>query len=526
MNNQQFRKLVLDTPARQAATGDKNSSIGATPRRDGATPSALGSRMRRSIPMTPRSVRGVDFARQVAERRALSNPSQPKKFRSVAAPKGSKLAAGYTDRTKQRIDEDEDDKASRVKALEEMMKLQQIDEATFTKLRDEILGGDVESTHLVKGLDYKLLERVRRGEDVLSGKNDDDQPEEPEDLDDEFEKLEGKDVVAVGREKSKKKGEMAPPGLIPGKKRTRDQILAEMKAARQAAKEAAQPSLGARFKKVGAPKSTTRIERDGKGREVLIVVDENGNEKRKVRRVQVELETEKVNGLLMPDKDAKPLGMEVPEIPKEPEPEEDIDIFDDAGDDYDPLAGLEEESDSDEEAEDGEVEEDTESKGKTQGSPKEALEPGSMAPPPRPNKPRNYFGDPEPATTDNENKPKAFNDPTILAALKKASTLNPISKAPESAEEAATEARRKKMLQRDDRDMEDMDMGFGSSRFEDEADFDETKVKLSAWGQRDDDDQKGEGKSKRKRGSKKRKGDANSAADVMKIVESRKASGL
>ncbi|KAJ8064231.1 hypothetical protein OCU04_006579 [Sclerotinia nivalis] len=528
MNNQQFRKLVLDTPARQVAAGDKKSSIGATPRRDGATPSALGSRMRSSIPMTPRSVGGVDFARQVAEQRALSNPSQPKKFRSVAAPKGSKLAAGYTDRTKQRIDEDEDDKATRVKALEEMMNLQQIDEATFIKLRDEILGGDVQSTHLVKGLDYKLLERVRRGEDVLSGKNDDeDDAAEPENLDDEFEKLEERDVVAVEKEKSKKKGEMAPPSLIPGKKRTRDQILAEMKAARQAAKEAAQPSLGARFKKVGAPKSTTRLERDGKGREVLIIVDENGNEKRKVRKVQMEPETEKGNGLLMPDKDAKPLGMDVPEIPKEPEPEEeDINIFDDAGDDYDPLAGLEDEdSDSDTDAEDGEVTEDSQrKKPKTQDSHQEIPVSGSMAPPPRPDKPRNYFGESEPATTENETKPKAFSDPTILAALKKASTLNPISKAPETAEEAAKEARRKKMLQQDDRDMEDMDMGFGSSRFEDEADFDETKVKLSAWGQgEDDEDEKGEGKSKRKRGSKKRKGDANSAADVMKIVESRKA---
>lgn len=410
------------------------------------------------------------------------------------------------------------------------MKLQQIDEATFLKLRDEILGGDVESTHLVKGLDYKLLERVRRGEDVLSGKNDnEDQPEETEDLDDEFERLEERDVVAVEKEKSKKKGEMAPPSLIPGKKRTRDQILAEMKAARQAAKEAAQPSLGARFKKVGEPKSTTRIERDGKGREILIVVDENGNEKRKVRKVQLESEAVKGNGLLMPDKGAKPLGMEVPEVPTEPEPEEeDIDIFDDAGDDYDPLAGLEEEdSESEDGAEDGEVTEDTErKKDKTRDSPQEVPKSGSMAPPPLPSKPRNYFGDSEPATTDNEAKPKAFSDPTILAALKKASTLNPISKTPESAEEAAKEARRKKMLQRDDRDMEDMDMGFGSSRFEDEADFDETKVKLSAWGEGDNgEDEKGTGKSKRKRGAKKRKGDANSAADIMKIVESRKASG-
>jgi hypothetical protein len=117
-------------------------------------------------------------------------------------------------------------------------------------------------------------------------------------------------------------------------------------------------------------------------------------------------------------------------------------------------------------------------------------------------------------------------DPTILAALKKASTLNPISKAAENEEEAAKEARRKKMLQQDDRDAQDMDMGFGSSRFADEEDFEEKKVKLSEWGTKDDDDQeggKGDGKGKRKRGPKKRKGDGNSAADVMKVLERRKA---
>ncbi|KAM3066238.1 hypothetical protein ACMFMG_003248 [Clarireedia jacksonii] len=528
MNNSQFRKLVLDTPARKPGSEQNKSVSGSTSRRDGATPLALGSRMRSSIPMTPRSVGGVDFARQLAEQRSSSSGAQPKKFRSIAAPKGSKLAEGYIDRTKQRVDEDKDEKAARIKSLEEMMKLQQIDEATFIKLRDEILGGDVESTHLVKGLDYKLLERVRRGEDVLGGKKEDaDQPEAEEDLDEEFEKLEERDVVAIEKEKTAKKGQMAPPSLVPGKKRNRDQILAELKAAREAAKQAAQPSLGSKFKKLGTPRSTTRIELDGKGREVLIVVDENGNEKRKVRKVQVKSETEKGHGLLMPDKDAKPLGMEVPEIPKEPEPEdEDINIFDDAGDDYDPLAGLEEE-DTDSDKEDGEVADSTrEKKPKAEEPAQESATPGVMAHSPLPSKPRNYFGDSEPPQAEEENKPKAFSDPTILAALKKASTLNPISKATESAEEAAKEARRKKMLQQDDRDMQDIDMGFGSSRFEDEVDFDDTKVKLSEWGRdADDEDGKGEGKSKRKRGPKKRKGDVNSAADVMKIVESRKASG-
>ncbi|KAH8603010.1 hypothetical protein B0O99DRAFT_499301 [Bisporella sp. PMI_857] len=525
MNNAQFRKLVLDTPARQPGSGEKQGTISTTSSRNGATPSALGSRMRSSIPMTPRSVGGVDFARQLAEQNRSLNPQPTKKFRSSAAPKGTKLAEGYVDRAKLREEQDEGDKAQRVKALEEMMKLQQIDEATFRKLRDEILGGDIGTTHLVKGLDWKLLERVREGEDVLNDKAEDDVEEDPVDVDEELDELENVEVKAKEREERQKKGEMAASSLIPGRKRTRDQILAEMKAARKAAQEAKGPVLGAKFKKVGEKRFEPRIERDSKGREVLITVDEHGNEKRKVRKVQSEPE-EKGHGLLMPDKDAKPLGMEVPDIPKKVEEEEDIDIFDNVGDDYDPLAGLDENGESDAESEDGEVSEGAPSKKpKTEDKP----EPGSMAPPPRPkpSAPRNYFGDTKPAEPE-PSRPTAFQDPTILAAIKKAATLNPLSKEPENAEEAAREERRKKMLQQDDRDAQDMDLGFGSSRFEDEEDFEEKKVKLSKWGgggngDEDDGDGRGEKKEKRKRGVKKRKGDGNSAADVLRVLERRKA---
>ena len=485
-----------------------------------------------------------DFARQLAEKNQSSQPQ--KKFRSAAAPKGAKLPSGYVDRTKEREGEEDEgsDKAQRVKALEEMMKLGQIDEATFNKLRNEILGDSVggERAGLIKGLDWGLLERVRRGEvgvnDVLERENtgkiadeaqDSDGEEDVADVDDEFERLEERDVEAVVRDKAKKKGEMAPPALT-GKKRTRDQILAEMKAARLAAKEAAQPSLGARFKKVGERKATSRIEIDAKGREVLITVDVDGNVKRKVRKVQVEATPEKGHGLLMPDKDSKPLGMEVPEAPKIVEVEEDIDIFDDVGDDYDPLAGLE-----DDDSEEGEAEEGKPSEDESSRISKKILEaedkpaPGSMAPPPRP-KPitasRNYFGDSKTNEETETSKPKALSDPTLLAALKKASTLNPISKAAESEEEAAREAKRRKMLQQDDRDAQDMDMGFGSSRFEDEEDFEEKKVKLSEWGGDDEEGGGGKGgdKGKRKRGPKKRKGDVNSASDVMKVLERRKGS--
>ena len=483
--------------------------------------------------MFRRSVGGVDFARQLAEARSSSSSSQPtRKFRSSAAPKGTKLPGAYVDRSKLRQEESADEKSERVKALEEMMKLQQIDEETFIKLRDEILGGDVASTHLVKGLDWKLLERVRRGEDVLSGdKNTGGEDEEGNedddgDLDEEFERLEDREIKAVDKTKTTKKGEMAPPSLIPGKKRNRDQILAEMKAARKAAQEAKGPSLGSKFKKVGERRVESRIERDEKGREILITVDENGNEKRKVRKVQVEPKVEKGHGLLMPDKDAKPLGMEVPDVPQaaEEEEEEDMDIFDGAGDDYDPLAGIGDDED-DSGAEDGEM-----ARHSPETEPEKKPEPGSMPPPPRPKQPtviRNYFGDSaEPTET---KVPKSFSsDPTVLAAIKKASLLNPFVKEAESAEDTARQERLKKMTQQDDRDAQDMDMGFGSSRFEDEEDFEEKKVKLSAWGGKndeEDDGERGEGKGKRKRGPKKRKGDGNNAEDVMKVIESRKAAG-
>jgi hypothetical protein len=479
-----------------------------------------------------RSIGGVDFARQLAEQNRSSNPST-KKFRSTAAPKGAKLPEGYLDRTKFRGDETSDEKAERVKALEEMMKLQQIDEATFMKLRNEILGGSVENTHLVKGLDWKLLERVKRGEDVLSGdkKIESDDPEgEGHDLEEEFDKLADREIKAVEKEKTSKKGEIAPLSLIPGKKRDRNQILAELKAARNAALEAKGPVLGAKFKRVGERRAEIRIEKDGKGREVLFTVDEHGVEKRKVRKVHIEEpELGRGHGLLMPDKDARPLGMEVPEIPKILEEEEDIDIFDDVGDDYDPLAGLggddldsETERELLDDAEQGELQDESDKK-EPETKPK-----GSMAPPPKPipSEPRNYFGDSKPSQSQESTAPKAFSDPTILAALKKASTLNPLTKEAENAEETAKEERRKKMLQQDDRDAQDMDMGFGSSRFEDEEDLEDREVKLSEWGAGDDEDGgvRGKGKGKeRKRGQKKRKGDVNSSADVLKIMERRKA---
>ncbi|KAL8961710.1 MAG: hypothetical protein Q9193_001771, partial [Seirophora villosa] len=230
-----------------------------------------------------------------------------------------------------------------------------MERATFEALRDEIVGGDIKDVHLVKGLDYKLLERVRRGEDVLaeaaaSPKKAPVPAEGPPtansvDVDEEFEKIEEREVQPVAKQETVKKGEMAPPPLpAAARKRTRDDILKELKASRQAALEKAeqarQPTLSSRFHKIGGKQATSRIEIDARGREVLITVDADGNVKRKVKKAKPAVPTE-ANGLLMPDRDAKPLGSDVtvPETQAAPEEKADEDIFEGVGGDYDPLGG-------------------------------------------------------------------------------------------------------------------------------------------------------------------------------------------
>jgi len=192
-------------------------------------------------------------------------------------PKGTRLAAGYTDRTKAYTDEEDNEIAKRVKNLEESMKKGEIDREMFEKLVQEITGGDVGTTHLVKGLDRKLLERVRRGEDVLGGldkKEEEEEKEEEEaeevpEVEDAFDELAEADVGPITREKAEKKGEkMTGPRPVAGVKRSRNDILKDLKRQREEAAAAAAaehekrfPTLGPGFRKINA-QGDTRIETD------------------------------------------------------------------------------------------------------------------------------------------------------------------------------------------------------------------------------------------------------------------------
>ena len=418
-----------------------------------------------------------------------------------------------------------------------MVKLGQIDEQTFENLRDQIIGRDLENVHLVKGLDYKLLQRIKQGEDVLAGNQrgaDETHATHPTakpeaDVEDELEKLEAKKVEPLGKIEKSRKGDMASPSPIVGRKRTRNEILKDLKASRLAAAEEAkarQPALGARFKRFGDKREQSRIEKDDKGREVLIIVEADGNVKRKVKKAKPECELKELSGLLMPDKDVAPLGVDVAPTARPTLPVEgDLDIFEGIGTDFNPLGDslVEEEEDSDDngrddqyaKAEDIRIEQD--GKGP---SPPPILKPeGSKA------EHKNYFKDSKDIQPDMQLTHNPLTDPAILAALKKASAIHPLSSTHlENDEGAAKLERRRKMLESNDRDAEDVDMGFDGSRFGDEDADDGEKVKLSVWGAGSGDEpgNSRSGKEKRKRGPKRRKGDGENAADVMRVLQRRK----
>ncbi|KAF3033555.1 hypothetical protein E8E12_001905 [Didymella heteroderae] len=553
MNNSQFRRLLLsDQPKQQDGSKQSASPASRTPG------GALGARKHSSIPMTPRQVgKGsvqADFARQLAERNAKANPQ--KKLRA-SAPKGTKLAAGYTDRTKERVDEDDNEIAKRIKNLEEAMKLGLIDRETFEKLVSEITGGDVETTHLVKGLDRKLLERVRRGEDVLVGSKDtaakEEEPEETgEDVEEAFDELAEAEVGTVTREKVEKKGEkmMAPPPPVAGAKRTRAEILAELKRQREEAAKAAQqeherkfPTLGAGFRKITPQGEQTRIEIDDKGREVLIITGPDGKEKRKVRKQKVEPQpTPETRHDL--DDATKPINMHNLPEPKKQEDSEDDDIFAGVGSNYNPLANLDDDDDDEDSEEEGEAASDAAerkaSPATPQATPKEdsTTEAAGASEPSQPVK-RDYFMSKSGASNATQSTSSLSSaDATVRAALAKVKNLDEKStllqnlSSANPSEADSKEARLKKRaaeLAASDRDMEDIDMGFGESRFDDadEMEREGEKVKFSEWkgldaGGDDDDGDGPKAAKKRKRGPKKRKGDVNNADDVLKAMERQK----
>ncbi|KAK5080930.1 hypothetical protein LTR05_008246 [Lithohypha guttulata] len=531
---------------------------------------SLGSKARSFIPMTPRNVKSTsearnDFAKQVAEHNTRDEDGQPpqKRFRSSAAPRGTKFSVGYTDRAQQRMNEQEgtgDDKQKRLENLEKMLKLQQIDQETFENLRDEIgVGGDTSSTHLVKGLDFKLLERVRRGEDVtktteasaITNSN-----ETEIDVEEELERALEKDVSASGEgthvdlneeieenEHNQVGGESAQPSTI-----SRDEILRQLKERRknpqpQLAAQVAQPSLDhSRFKKLDPVKKSNKHKFtesvNGRRREVLVVTNKDGTTKRKTRwldpapkapttRNGSQADAGQAWGGDLSEELLARQKFAAEQAAKQADDDDDGDIFGGLAE-YDPLAGIDS---GDEENEKSAAKNTSKDSNDTPSVVTEA----TGRPLQSTAKP-NYF-----ATADDaeESNKAPTHDPAILAALKRAAqirqqeenetegTTDQQADQEDRTDEARRKALLKKLQHKSGQDDVDIDMSFGGeNRFDDEED--DRKQKLSEWkgaGVDDNDEEgesKGDGKTKRKRGGKKKKGDKNSFADVMSVIEGRK----
>jgi hypothetical protein len=502
-------------------------------------PPTLGSRARSSIPMTPRSVggsSGVDFRRQLSDLNSGEPPT--KKFKS-SGPKGVKLGKGYTDRSaalrsgggeagEGNEEAGENSKEERLKRLEEMFKLQQIDEEMLENMRRELgVGGRVETSHLVKGLDWELLKRVRGGEDVLKAEEEEGEADKEEavgeevgeDVDDELDGVLSHEVQATKKEEAITTSTTEEPHPET-EVLSRDEILRRLKASRSAAAMPPPPPIAAlndRFIKVGSDskaekKRFTEVV-EGRRREVLLTTDKEGRSKRKVR--WLDPPGTKVQAEAVVEEPKEVMGMEVPAEfaarqkaaleAQLAEEEGDDDIFAGVGAEYNPLKDLG--SDEDDEV-----------------SPKETQLVPSEYSTQKPDKPRNYFGD---TTEDDKDTSHAIaNDPTILAALKRAAALRQAEAAGQEKDSAENEdeehdperaLKRKafleKLKQQQADDARDLDMGFGESRFGDEEDEDGPVYGSG--------DEKGH-REKRKRAPKKRRGDKDNVKDVMGVLEGRK----
>jgi len=538
--------------------------------------------------MTPRSIKSNhdsrnDFAKQVADQtgqRGQDGQPARKKFRSSAAPKGTRLATGYVDRAKERLLEQEDegeDKQTRLKRLEEMLKEEKIDQDTFEKLREELgVGGDISSTHLVKGLDFKLLERVRRGEDVNKAADADADTteaspvaEDDADVEGELERALEKDVAASARSTSQglvdDEDVASSQTLDPaGETATlsRDEILRRLRENRknpgisttaEPLPEAPQVALDhSKFRKLESAKKPNKHKYtetvNGRRREVLVITAKDGTTKRKTRWLDPEPdpssakkhEEERWGGDLPAELLARQQAS-IEEAAKHDKDEDDDDIFGGVTD-YDPLAGLN--SDEEEEQEAGEIMKHDQEPAKA--TVEEEATARSAKPLKSTSQPRNYFTTGTADVTEETSKAPAH-DPTIIAAIKRAAQIRKqeeegaegadstpqegsgTAAKPASEESERSRALLKKLQQQSRQDDIDLDMGFGGDTRYDDDEGGDGKQKLSEWkgadayGEDDDEDGGNKGEAaKRKRGGKKKKGDKNSYADLMSVIEGRK----
>lgn len=507
-----------------------------------------------------------------------------KRAKTSAAPKGARYGKGYQDRASLRRAEqrEAEELEERIRALEDARRQGQIDEDTFQKQRAQLgVGGDLRTTHLVKGLDFELLRRVKAGEKLDLGDNDDmkgkepivepkpspspspspgpePEPEakpesgleaqfEPEaeaakadsvipeaDFDAEFDALvdaKEKEVTKPAPKQEKiKKGTLAvpPPPSIQNKKLTRDEILKQFKAKRSSHDTSS--ALGTRFKKINSkPGTKQQLE---KYQETIMQREQALEEANRqsvgdmeTSESEEQIQDAGVSTKARPsppspdDTEAAPQPTAPPPVRRVDSDSEDEvgDIFSDAGRDYN--AGLPDEESSSSSSE-GEMEDEA----KTEEGHSKVTAPS----PKQPTGKRNYFGasrTAEEAVVD-RSKP-SLTDESIVSALKAARRKpSPDDDADEEKDDGEEhvfgegEGENEEAKARREKFLEEM-------RKRDELDAMDLDMGFGGSRFADEEDdmpyqEEVRSGNKRKRGPKKKKGDKNSAGAVMGVLEGRK----
>ncbi|BGP01057.1 hypothetical protein NBRC10513v2_004931 [Rhodotorula toruloides] len=297
MDQDAFRHL-LATPAHPSSS---------------STPSSSRSRFGQAPPKRP--------AGTAADAKELSTEFKPRKtaFKPKRAPDGSV----YRDRAAERRLGKDGDFAEAEKLFEDFKaRSEGIDKDTL-ETQMKYLGGDAKHSILVKGLDMALLERNKHEQ---AKKAD----EELGDVEDELEA-----ALAAPPEPSTLTSTAPPAGE--GKKKTRDELLAELKAMRGGQAASASPPVekDPRFKPLGGSSG----DKMGKGKEIAgaasgwkaVGAAGDGEKKKRKKKKVAPAPAPAVTEAQPAKKESSPPPAPLPPQPAPEDIDDDMDIFGDAG---------------------------------------------------------------------------------------------------------------------------------------------------------------------------------------------------
>ncbi|KWU44816.1 hypothetical protein RHOSPDRAFT_33636 [Rhodotorula sp. JG-1b] len=330
-----------------------------------ATPARSSDQGRSPSSRAPTSRFGIAPPKRALAQSSSKDLATDLKPRKVAKPKRNPDGSLYRDRAAERRAGRDGDFADAEKLLEDFKTRSETAGVSKDVLEDQMkyLGGDEHHSILVKGLDIALLERKKA---ELAQKAE----RQLDDVEDELDTAFNENPAAAPsppRSSTSKVRAGGAESTLPKRKKTRDELIAEMKAMRAGQATAGATTTtagdpegaGSRFKPIGS----TSTDKKGKGKEIASggwktvggAGDGGEKKKRKKRKVVVPPTAAAANQTLSsaapdsatasaPPSNELPSSAPVPApVPVPDDDDDDMDIFGDVGD----YKGLDTDEESD-----------------------------------------------------------------------------------------------------------------------------------------------------------------------------------